>query len=101
MLQNNKLKRITAWTALVVVLFVMLFSVIYISQHADHKCTDAECPVCAVIEQCGNNIKNIGDIVVAIVTAVFLYLSIQKSVQYVIAVCPDFSLISQKVRMNN
>ena len=101
MLQNTKSKRITAWIALVAVVFVMLFSVIYISQHADHECTGAECPVCAVMEQCGNNIKNIGTIIVAVAAVFFLCLSIKKSVQYVITVCPDYSLISQKVRMNN
>ena len=101
MLQNIKSKRITAWIALVAVIFVMLFSVIYISKHADHECTGAECPVCAVMEQCGNNIKNIGTIIVAVAAVFFQCLSIKKSVQFVSAVCPDYSLISQKVRMNN
>lgn len=101
MLQNITLRRITAWIAMVAVVFVMLFSAIYLPKHADHKCTDAECPVCALIHQCENNIKNIGTIVVAIVTAIFLCLSIQKGMQYIVNVCSDFSLISQKVRMNN
>ena len=101
MLQKTNSKRITAWIALVAVLFVMLFSVLYISQHADHECTGADCPVCAVMEQCSNNIKNIGTIVVAIIAALFLCLSILKCVQFVCAVNPNYSLISQKVRMNN
>ena len=101
MSQNTKSKRITAWIALVAVVFVMLFSVIYILKHADHECTGAECPVCAVMDQCSNNIKNIGIIVAVVVAAFFLCLSIQKCVQFVFAVCPDYSLISQKVRMNN
>lgn len=101
MLQKTNSKRITAWIALVAVLFVMLFSVLYISQHADHECTGADCPVCAVMEQCSNNIKNIGTIVVAIIAALFLCLSILKCVQFVCAVSPNYSLISQKVRMNN
>lgn len=100
MLQNITSKRITAWIALAAVVLVMLFSVIYVSQHADHECTGAECPVCAVLEQCGNNIKNIGAIVVAIIAAFFLCVSIQKSVQYVISTYSDDSLISQKVRLN-
>ena len=101
MMQNVKLKRITAWIAMAAVVFVMLFSVLYIHTHANHECTGADCPVCAVMEQCSNNIKNIGTIIVAIVAAFFLCLSIPKSVQFVFAVCPDCSLISQKVRMNN
>ena len=100
MLQNTKFKRISAWIAMVAILFVMFFSVIYISQHADHECTGADCPICAVLEECENNINNIGTIIAALATSLFLCLSIQKSVQYVITVCPDYSLISQKVRLN-
>ena len=100
MLQNIKSKRITAWIALIAVVFVMLFSVKYISQHVDHECTGAECPICAVMEQCSNNIRNIGTIIVDIVVAFFLCVSSQKSVQYVVTVCHDYSLISQKIRLN-
>ncbi len=99
-MQNNTSKRIIAWIALLAVVFVMLFSAIYILKHADHECTGAECPVCAVMEQCGNNIKNIGTIFVAIVAAFFLCLSIQKRVQHVITVCSYYSLFSQKIRLN-
>ena len=92
--------RISAWIAMAAILFVMLFSVIYISQHMDHECTGGECPVCAIMEQCGKNVNNIGTIIAALVTSFFLCLSIQKSMQYVIfAYCED-SLISQKVRLN-
>lgn len=101
MLQNIKSKRITAWIAMAAVVLVMLFSVIYISKHADHECTGAECPVCAVMEQCGSNIKTIGTFVAVAVAVFFLDLFIQKSVQYVIPVYSFYSLISQKVRMNN
>ena len=100
MLQNIKSKRITAWIALIAVVCVMLFSVIYISKHADHECTGTECPICAVMEQCGNNIKNIGTIIVAIVATFFLCVSSQKSVQYAITKYSDDSLISRKVRLN-
>lgn len=101
MLQNVNFKRITAWIAMAAVVFVMLFSVIYIPKHADHKCTETECPVCAVIHQCENNIKNIGTVAATLVTAFFLCLSIQKGLQYISTVCSNDSLISQKVRMNN
>ncbi len=101
MLQNTKLKRISAWIALAAVVFVVLFSVLYTLKHADHECTGAECPVCAVMAQCSKNIKSIGTIVVALAAAFFLCISIQKSVPYILTVCSDCSLISQKVRMNN
>lgn len=97
-----KEKRITAWIAMAAIVFVMLFSVIYISQHSDHECTGAECPVCAVMEECAAHIKSVGTAVVFIAIVIFLSLSAQQRRQYpndtAVFCC---SLISQKVRMNN
>ena len=100
-MQNIKAKRITAWIATVAIVFVMLFSIIYIPKHLDHDCTGAECPVCAVMEQCMINIKNIGTIIAVIVTTLFLCLSIKKNIEYVYNVYSVYSLISQKVRLND
>ncbi len=101
MLKDVKSKRITAMIAMAAVLFVMLFSAIYISKHADHKCEGERCPVCAVMEQCENNIKNIEAIASLVAVAFCLGLSVYKSEKYVIVTYSDYSLISQKVRMNN
>ena len=100
-MQNTKMKKITAWIAMLAVVCVMLFSVVYISQHTNHDCTGNDCPVCAVLEQCESSIKNIGTAAILIAAICFLCLSIQKSAQYHDTVCFCCSLISQKVRMNN
>ena len=101
MMQKSRLRRITAWIAMMAVLFVMLLSFLYVSQHIDHDCTGEDCPICAEMMTCANNIRSIGALVVTIAVAFCLCLSVKKSMHYVTAVYSDCSLISQKVRMNN
>lgn len=100
-MQNVKTNRITALIAIVAVLFVMLFSTIYISQHKQHDCTGAECPICAVMDMCANNIRNIGMVVISVAASFCLYLSLQQKVHRENRVSLCCSLVSQKVRMNN
>ena len=40
-----------------VIVFVLLFSSLYILKEADHHCTGNDCAVCACIQQCENNIR--------------------------------------------
>ncbi len=100
-MNNTVGKQITVWIAIVAVLFVMLFSTAYISHHTEHNCTGEDCPVCAVIAQCTNNLRSIEAIIVAVIIELLLCKSIQEKYK-----CTDIkvfscSLISQKVRMNN
>lgn len=101
MLHNTTIKRITAWIAMVAVACVMLFSAIFIPNHLDHDCTGEDCPVCAVIMQCTNNIHNLVNIAFTATTILSVGLFFQKILQYAYTVFSDCSLISQKVRMNN
>ncbi len=100
MMQSRSNRQIPAWIAIVAVLFVMLFSALYISMHADHDCTGDECPICAEMVLCVNNIKNIGTFVVAVSACVFLVFSFQEIGKCKDAVEFSCSLISQKVRIN-
>lgn len=101
MLRNSRLKKITAWTAMAAVVFVMLFSVLFISRHVHHECTGEDCPVCAEMMQCSDNVKNISMTVVVATTVFLSCQSVRKKIQRVMAVYSTGSLISQKVRMNN
>lgn len=100
-MQNQKNRQITAWVAIFAIVFVMLFSTIYISKHIDHNCSGADCPICATLEQCSNNLKTIGTILVFVVIGLFASVSLQKELQPELDVAFNCSLISQKVRMNN
>lgn len=99
-MQNIKTRKLTAWIAAIAILGVMLFSTIFISQHIEHECTGEECPVCAFMVQCENNINSIGAMIVIVLAAFFLGLSILKSMQHIITTYSKYSLISQKVRLN-
>lgn len=90
----------TAWVAVLATVFVLLFSELYISHHIDHDCTGEDCPICAEISQCINNLKTIGATVI-VCTFVFLSVRIIRNEQNTCSVCISDSLISRKVRMNN
>lgn len=97
---SSKVSNLITWFLIFATVIVVLFSNIYIIHHADHECSGADCPVCAVIEMCENNIKNAGLIATVAVIALFVHLSSKKGVQYFCTDCPEYSLISQKVRIN-
>lgn len=101
MYKNAGARRITAMIAIAAVVFVMLISVAYISEYEAHECTGADCPVCAMLEQCSNNLRTGGTL-----TIIFVAMSVKsfiflKSIQYSSSVCLADSLITRKVRMNN
>ncbi len=57
---SNKLRFAAAVMALAVLFFVFL-SVFFIAHEADHDCTGDDCPVCALIQMCENNIRQLGN----------------------------------------
>lgn len=101
MIQNLKSRRIIAWIALFAILFVMLFSTMFISRHAHHDCTGPDCEICVVMQQCSNTLKSLGTVLVAVSFGLFIATSMQRGLQHNYAVGVCCSLISQKVRMNN
>lgn len=38
----------------------MIFSSMYLAHHSNHSCSEAECPICATMEKCANNLRNLG-----------------------------------------
>ncbi|MBE5890617.1 MAG: hypothetical protein E7282_06560 [Lachnospiraceae bacterium] len=103
MKKQRNVKCTLAWLTAIAVSFVMLFSVFYVAKHAEHKthCHEQNCPICATIDQCINNVKQIGTalaITVAI-CAIIKVISTQRE-GFELTVC-NMSLISQKVRLND
>lgn len=101
MMHGNYLKKPVAFIVMIAVLFVMLFSCFYLSCQADHQCADTDCPVCAMIGQCINNLKQIGEaVVLSVCLSAFCvaFLLIKGAYNFDVS---DNSLLSQKVRMNN
>ncbi|MGN0350630.1 MAG: hypothetical protein ACI4ES_03180 [Roseburia sp.] len=67
MMQNKGKNRIIAIIMIVAVVSVMLFSTVYLEKHTNHECTGEDCPICAMMVQCSNNLKQIGGVVAVIV----------------------------------
>ncbi len=82
-------------------LFLILFSVFYEALEADHECCGEDCPICAMLIQCENLIRTIGNGITALlcICAVFSYVYGH--------ICKPFfeitpvTLVAQKVRMND
>ena len=54
--RNTDLKRIAAITCMVL-LFVLLFSITYISLESDHDCCGEDCHICECLEACGKTLS--------------------------------------------
>ena len=86
----------------VMMLLVMLLSSFFIAAHADHHdCTGEDCPICACIQQCENNIRGIGSSI-TVVSAVVLpvFIGLQLTFSGILSFQWN-TPVSTKVRMNN
>lgn len=96
-----KYKRIAAGIIGIMMLFITLFSAFYIASEADHDCTGEDCSICACIQQCENTLHQTGDGAASqsavIIPVVFMLVF---AVLFV-AVFPQGTLVSRKVRLNN
>ncbi len=81
--RNEKRTRMAALIMACIIVLFIFASVFFIAHEADHDCTGEDCPVCALIMQCENNLKQIGSGEAAVVTAVataLIFLTLQMHV---------------------
>lgn len=94
-------KRLLVLTVLAVLLMFTLFSSCYVLEAADHDCSGASCPVCAMSENCENHLRQMGGghLVVFVIAAVIdsIY---QAAVSDHTEILPT-TLITRKVRIND
>ncbi|SDB12983.1 hypothetical protein [Eubacterium oxidoreducens] len=99
--REGRWNKVLALMTIAVIFFVMVFSVWYLVNHANHECSGQNCPVCEQMQQCAQNVKQLGtaDVVVVVVIALihmdFLGSELFKEPMI------ENSLISLKVRMDN
>ncbi|MBR6159141.1 MAG: hypothetical protein IKQ40_02475 [Lachnospiraceae bacterium] len=94
-------KRITAFILAAMMIFIVMFSLIFITAHVHHECTGEDCPVCACIEMCESMLRQAGDgmtvlpsVIIPIIASVFFcFLP-------VVTFAQD-TLVSRKVRIND
>ena len=55
------LRRFAAGAAVFLMLILLLVSAVYVIAEADHECAGEDCPVCACIRQCENNLGLLRD----------------------------------------
>ena len=97
----TKRKRIISLVVAAAVLFVMLYSALYIAAEANHDCVGENCPICYQINVCQNALKNLSLAVCAeAFAAVFTYTLCRR-----ISACADFTpsytLVSLKVKLTD
>lgn len=93
--------RVAAALMGIVMLFVVLFSAFYIAAEMEHHCTSEDCPICACIHQCENNIRQMGhgaaEQTFSILFAVFFAMPLSfHDIQF-----SQATLVTQKIRLNN
>lgn len=93
--------RAAALGAVISMVLLLMCSLAFIADRADHDCCEDHCSVCEAIRQCAENLKTSAKgtektaavyIIAAVLTAVILL-----SEQY----CISETLISQKVRLDS
>jgi hypothetical protein len=100
--QRYKFKRmIAARICAVSVILLVLLSEVFLVKEADHDCTGADCPICAVMEQCSSNIRLLGaGAGIAAIILLPLMVSFEMEENHPVFLVFS-SLVSQKIRMND
>ena len=85
----------------VALLFVALFSVLFVGEKLGHRCEGEHCPICVSIQQAERVLDQIGGGVLGLVLLAFVpRLSDSPSPVYTFAFSP-ITLVGAKVRLNN
>lgn len=94
-------KRLIALAVLAAVLVITLFSSCYVIKEADHDCSGAACPICAMIEQCEDNLRQIGTGQIAMIAVVAAISFFFDAICFAVPEASTETLITRKVRLNN
>ena len=83
-------------------LLTLFFSMIFISEEmGHHDCSGENCPVCAVLEICINNVGKCGTAIIAAVAAVVVMIAFSDANSIYKEEILFSSLTGNKVRLNN
>lgn len=99
--ESTNKTRLIALVVLAAVLVITLFSSCYVIEEADHDCTGAACPICAMIDQCEDNLRQIGIgqiTIIAVAAAICCFFS---AFYPAVSTVSIETLITRKVRLNN
>ena len=71
MKETNK-KRMLSYVLAVIILFVMIFSVYFVTTHEKHHCSGVDCSVCYALQIFQETSKVLGTAIIAIISAIYL-----------------------------
>lgn len=95
-------RKIAASLTVMVLLFVMLFSISYVTLESDHDCCGEECHVCECLEACGNALRLVrtgsGTAAHSAISAYAIFFAI--TVVFATAVFGKETPVSDKIRLN-
>ena len=69
--------RIAAAVLVAITVFVVIFSSVFLVEHADHDCTGEDCPICEQLYSCAQNLKNLTAVAVTVMVMVAFRLVVQ------------------------
>lgn len=96
----NHAKRILAGVLALALLLALVLCALCIAVEADHDCTGEDCPVCALVHQCENLLRQLAAAVAAAALLAFVALLGVSAASYACAV-RRATPVSGKVRLNN
>ena len=100
--RKTDLRKIAASLTVMVLLFVLLFSISYVTLESDHDCCGEECHVCECLEACGNALRlfrtGAGSIAHAAITTHAIFFVI--TIVFASAVFGKETPVSDKIRLN-
>ena len=97
----TKKKRIISLAVAVAVLFVMLYSALFIAAEVDHDCVGENCQICYQISVCENTLKNLSLAVCAVAFAAAFTYTLCRSISACAEVAPSYTLVSLKVKLSD
>ncbi len=93
-------KTIGTVMAIICLLFVICFSSYISGEEFHHECSGEHCPICELLDECGNTVNHIHLVtpVVIILGVLILSISVVGRIEYYYK---EWSLVSYKVRLND
>ena len=98
--RNSMMETLVAMLGMAM-LVVVLFSAVFVASETHHDCQGDGCPVCEILQQCENNLNQLGSgiipLAVAVMAAFYLFAGVSDTGVFRIFSTP----VSNMVRLNN
>ena len=94
-------KKMIAILASLIIMISAFSSVLFVAVEANHKCSGQDCPICVSMHEAEETIRNLGMAVAGGLIFVILPALLLLAVFVELHLVPVYTLITQKVRLNN